>query len=186
MKATSKTVTWAAACCTVVAGFEGCWTVARVDNVGTGRPLTWCYGETIGPAKPGEHFTKAQCDAMLEKRLPTYWLDIKPCIKVETSNNEKIAYTSASYNIGARAFCHSAMVSRLNAGNHKGACDALLGWTHAQGRVVRGLVNRRSEERKICLTPDPAPTPVIPAAPPKPVYAHWWSPIFSWAWWTEK
>jgi len=181
MKAATKTVTWAAACCTLVGGFEGCWTTAQVDTIGTGHPLTWCHGETIGDAKPGERFTKAQCDAMLEARLPKYWGEIKPCIHVETSDNEKIAYTSFSYNLGSGAFCKSMIDRKLNAGDHKGACNAMMAYTHARGVVVKGLVNRRTEERKICLTPDPAPTPVVEAPPaPKPKPR-----LFSWAWWTE-
>jgi lysozyme len=174
----TKTVTWAASCCMLVGAFEGCDLVAKKDNIGTGHPLTWCHGETIGDARPGEHFTKAECDAMLEARLPSYWQQIKPCIHVETSDNEKIAYTSTSYNIGSRGFCHSAMVRKLNADDHKGACNALMLYTHASGRVVKGLVNRRTAERKICLTPDPAPVPVVEAPKPKPR-------VFSYDWWME-
>ena len=35
----------------VVAQFEGLWLTAKVDTIGTGKPLTWCYGETEGPVK---------------------------------------------------------------------------------------------------------------------------------------
>jgi lysozyme len=181
----SKAVTWIAACTAVTGAFEGCDLTAKVDTIGTGHPLTWCHGETIGDAKPGERFTKAQCDAMLEARLPSYWAQIKPCIHVETSDNEKIAYTSAAYNIGPAAFCRSAIVRDLNAGNHPAACGALMLYTHARGKFVQGLYNRRDQERKICLTPDPAPTPVIPAAPPAKVWAHWYSKFLSWSWWAE-
>ena len=181
----SKGVTWLVACTAMVGGFEGCDLTAKVDKIGTGHPLTWCHGETIGPAKPGEQFTKKQCDDMLEARLPSYWHDIKPCIKVETSDNEKIAYTSAAYNIGPAAFCRSAIVRDLNAGKHAAACGALMLYTHAQGRFVQGLYNRREQERKICLTPDPAPTPVIPAAPVAKVYPHRYSKFLDRDWWME-
>ncbi|KRQ11946.1 hypothetical protein AOQ73_05935 [Bradyrhizobium pachyrhizi] len=211
MKAATKTVSWAAACCTLVGVFEGCDLVAKTDKIGTGQPLTWCHGETIGDARPGQRFTKKQCDDMLAARLPEYWEQIAPCIKVETSDNEKIAYTSASYNFGAGAFCWSGkganrrpspIVARLNAGDHAGACDALMLYTHARGVEVRGLVNRRRAERKICLTPDDAPgvattrTSAIPTAkptirpdvvqakaPPKPALFSraWWAAV--WAWW---
>lgn len=196
--AATKTVTWAAACCTVVGAFEGCDLTAKYDQIGTGKPLTWCHGETVGNVAPGQRFTKAQCDKMLEARLPQYWAEIEPCIHVETSDNEKVAYTSTSYNIGSAGFCRSAMVRKLNAGDHAGACNALMLYVNAQGRRVQGLVNRRAAERKVCLTPDnhpsaPAartaviPKPSEPAAPLAPKPAAKIKPrIFSWAWWTEK
>lgn len=205
VKNATKTVTWAAACCTLVAGFEGCDLTAKIDTIGTGRPLTWCHGETIGPAKVGEKFTKTECDSMLEARLPSYWAEIEPCIHVKTSDNEKVAYTSFSYNVGSGAFCHGTISSKLNAGDHKGACDALMLYTHAQGKVVRGLVNRRTAERTVCLTPDNHPdaatirkaaipkatdiaaplAPVPPPSPPVQHWPHWYSKFLSWSWWAE-
>lgn len=139
-------------CTTLVGGYEGCDTVAKYDMIGTGHPLTWCHGETIGNVKPGQHFTKKECDDALAARLPEYWDGIKDHIKVETSDNEKIAYTSFSYNVGVGAFNHSGLLKKLNAGDHKGACDGLMAYTHASGKVVQGLVNRRAAERKICLS----------------------------------
>lgn len=181
----SKGVTWLCACTAMVGLFEGCDLTAKVDTVGTGTPVTWCHGETIGSVQVGQHFTKAECDAMLEARLPQYWNGIKPCIHVETSYNEKIAYTSAAYNLGPATMCGSVMIHKINNGDHVGACNALMLYTHAQGRVVQGLVNRRAAERKTCLTPD-APTPVEPPAlPPAKVWAHWYSKFLSWSWWTE-
>lgn len=201
MKPATKTVTWAAACVSLVGAFEGCDLTAKPDMIGTGHPLTWCHGETIGNARAGQKFTKSQCDAMLAARLPQYWDEIEPCIHVETSDNEKIAYTSTAYNIGSAGVCRSAMVRRLNAGDHKGACDALMQYTHASGKFVQGLANRRTAERKICLTPDSAPSAalraraipkVIPDARPGDVAPapkaarkpFSWRDLFSWAWWT--
>lgn len=202
MKPASKTVTWAAACCTLVAAFEGCDFTAKVDRIGTGHPLTWCHGETIGSARAGQKFTRAECDAMLTARLPQYWAEIDPCIHVDTSDNEKIAYTSTSYNIGSAGFCRSAMVRALNKGDHEGACNALMQYTHAGGRYIPGLANRRRAERKVCLTPDSAasasmriaavplgPAKIIPDVQPRdiaPAPAPKRKPQFpSWAWWTE-
>lgn len=184
-----------AACAALTGAFEGCDLTAKVDRIGTGHPLTWCHGETIGKAYAGEKFTHAECDAMLAARLPQYWTAIEPCIHVETSDNEKIAYTSTSYNIGSAGFCRSAMVRDLNAGNHSAACNALMLYTHASGRFVQGLANRRAAERKICLTPDAVTADrvaVVPTLADKPHEAPPYLPtpkpnptIFSWAWWIE-
>lgn len=130
--------------------WEGLWTTAQVDTIGTGRPVTVCYGETEG-VKLGQRFTKEQCSDMLKAKLPRYAAEIAPCIKVPISDKERAAYISFAYNVGSAGFCRSSAASRLNAGDHRGACDALMGWTKAQGKVVKGLVNRRTAERKLCL-----------------------------------
>lgn len=135
----------------LVANFEGLWTTAKVDRIGTGQPVTWCYGETEGRVKAGEKFTKQECDAQLAAKLPRYAAEIAPCIKVPVSDKTRAAFISFSYNVGTAGFCHSSAARRLNAGDAKGACDALLMWNRARGRVVRGLTNRRQAERRLCL-----------------------------------
>lgn len=197
-KQATKAVTWAAACAATVAVFEGCDLTAKVDTIGTGQPVTWCHGETIGNVKVGQRFTREECGRMLAARLPEYWAEIDRCIHVPTSDNEKIAYTSTSYNIGSAAFCRSSMARKLNAGDHEGACNALMLYTRARGVEVRGLVNRRTAERKICLTPDDKPSaaarhaaipkPSEPAAPLNPQPAPVPKPprFLSWAWWTQR
>lgn len=137
--------------CVFIQPWEGLWTTAKVDTIGTGRPVTWCYGETKGGAKVGDKFTPEQCSEMLKKRLPEYYNAIAKCIHVPISDKTAVAFTSASYNIGTAGFCRSTMVKRLNAGDAKGACDALMQWNKAQGRVVKGLTNRRAAERRLCL-----------------------------------
>jgi len=135
----------------LVAQFEGLWLKAKVDTIGTGRPVTWCYGETEGRVKVGQTFTKSECDAMLAGKLPRYASEIDWCIKVPISDKTRASFISFSYNVGSSCFCHSTIVKRLNKGDIKGACDAMLMWNRAGGHVVRGLTNRRVAERKLCL-----------------------------------
>ena len=153
--------------------WEGLWTTAQVDTIGTGRPVTYCYGQTneAGAVKAGTKFTPQQCSDLLAKSLPKYADEIAPCIKVPISDKEYAAYISFAYNVGSAGFCHSSAAARLNRGDHRGACDALMGWTKAQGRVVRGLVNRRTAERKLCLDGigEPVNAPAVkPSAKPAP------------------
>jgi lysozyme len=96
---------------------------------------------------------------MLEKRLPEYNAEISKCIHVPVSDKTRAAFISFSYNVGSSAFCRSKIASRLNAGDAKGACDAMLAYDHAQGRVVKGLTNRRNAERRLCLEGVNEPTP---------------------------
>lgn len=148
-----NTLKWMLVCASCVGGFEGLWLTAKPDNLAGGLP-TVCYGETEG-VKIGDKYTKEQCTEMLANKLPRYWAEIAPYIKVDTSDNEKIAYTSFSYNVGSGAFRKSTTLKKLNAGDHAGACKGLLAYNRTKSKgYVQGLANRREKEVKICLTPD--------------------------------
>jgi lysozyme len=136
--------------CSFIKPWEGLWTTAQVDTIGTGRPATVCYGETEG-VKVGQRFTPKQCSDMLAAKLPRYNAEISRCIHVPISDKTRAAFISFAYNVGSAGFCRSTAARRLNAGDSRGACNALMQWTRAQGRVVRGLVNRRTAERALCL-----------------------------------
>lgn len=155
---TSHKATAGAACialaCAFIQPWEGLWTTAQVDTIGTGRPITYCYGQTseFGQVKVGQKFTPQQCSDLLKKSLPKYWDEISPCIHVALPDKTKAALLSASYNAGSSAVCKSPMLERMNTGDIFGGCDAFAGWyVRAQGRVVKGLINRRNGEKALCL-----------------------------------
>jgi lysozyme len=76
---------------------------------------------------------------------------LKQCVKVPLHQHEYDAYLSLAYNIGPTAFCNSTLVRKLNAGDYAGACQEILRWNRAGGKVVKGLDNRRKAENKQCL-----------------------------------
>lgn len=136
--------------CAQIKPWEGLWLTAKVDRIGTGRPVTACYGETVG-VKLGQKFTKEQCDEMLAKRVPQYAADIASCIHVKISDKTRAALVSFAYNVGPAAACGSTAFKQINAGNIRKGCDALMNWTKAQGKFVQGLANRRAAERRLCI-----------------------------------
>ena len=149
--------------CAFVQPWEGLWTTAQIDAIGTGHPVTYCYGATGNNVKAGEKFTPQECSALLEKTLPTYLAQIKPCIKVDIPDKVQAALLSAAYNAGPAAVCHSPMVKKINAGDIIGGCEAFRGWyVRASGRVVKGLINRRAGESQLCSegATDPKPEPI--------------------------
>nr|WP_301302403.1 lysozyme [Methylorubrum extorquens] len=115
---------------------------------------TYCYGETQN-AKMGQTYTKAQCDELLLKRLDEFAGKVEQCVKKPMSDLTLVAFTGTAYNIGSGGFCGSTIVRRYNAGDYKGACDAILMWNKARvnGKMqpVRGLTLRRERERAKCL-----------------------------------
>lgn len=133
----------------IVGNWEGLRLYAYQDVVGV---WTACYGETKG-VRPGMRFTKEQCDVMFIGSLAEHEAGMRRCLKAPDSLPDKtyVAFVSATYNIGVAGFCGSSMARRANTGDLRGACEALMLWTKAGGRVVQGLVNRRAAERKLCL-----------------------------------
>ncbi len=137
--------------CAYVKPWEGLWLTAKVDQVGTGRPVTACYGETEN-VRLGQRFTKQECDDLLGVKLKRYDSEIGHCITVQLPDATRAALVSFAYNVGSHGACRSGVIRRMNAGDIRGGCDALMQWTRAQGRVLKGLVNRRSKERALCLS----------------------------------
>jgi lysozyme len=76
---------------------------------------------------------------------------IQQCANVPMFPHEFDTWVSFIYNVGAPAFCRSTAARKLREGDYAGACDELLRWVHVDGRVIRGLVNRREAERRKCL-----------------------------------
>jgi lysozyme len=143
------------ACCLAFTPiWEGTDLVAKVDTIGTGHPLTYCEGltSTDGAVKAGQTFTPDQCKKLFAAALPKYLAGIQPCIHVALPVKSMGSLLDAAYNAGPAAVCRSPMVARMNANDIFGGCDAFEGWyIRASGRVVKGLINRRNGEKKLCL-----------------------------------
>lgn len=172
--------------------WEGMDKVARRDPVGTGHPVTYCYGQTseFGDVKVGTTFTKAQCDAKLAESLPPYLAKIDKCITADMPDKTKASLLDAAWNAGPAAVCRSPMVKKMNAGDLEAGCDAFDGWyVRGDGNVLPGLIDRRAgelhgdhrkSERALCLeglreasvikeppAPPPAPAPACKCEAPK-------------------
>lgn len=73
-------------------------------------------------------------------------------IKVPLSQPQWDSVISLCYNIGTGAFARSTLLRKLNASDFTGAYAEFPKWNRADGKVVRGLVNRRKEEAEMFLT----------------------------------
>lgn len=133
----------------LVGSWEGLRTVAYKDIVGV---PTVCFGETRG-VEMGDRYTVEECQVMLGTALVEFETGMRRCLSKpdEIPGKSYVAFLSLSYNIGTGAFCRSTVARKANAGDIRGACEAIAMWTRAGGKVVQGLVNRRAEERQICL-----------------------------------
>jgi lysozyme len=130
-----------------IAVSEGYRGTAYDDGVGV---QTIGFGTTEG-VKPGDKTDPVRSLIRLNKSASVYSDAVKRCAPVPMYQYEFDALVSLTYNIGPDAFCRSTVAKKMVMGDYKGACDAILLFNRAGGKVNPGLVKRREAERKLCL-----------------------------------
>lgn len=158
---------------TLVAGFEGYASKPYVDRVGTGHPITWCYGETKADGTPvppmNRTFTKTECqESLLKKLTEVYDPMVRQCIDTHALDghpHREASLVSFIYNGGQGWLCaprvrkpwpdskpirYTAVAANINAGNYVKGCNAMNGYVMAAGRVLPGLQRRRGQEAQWC------------------------------------
>ncbi len=150
---------WVGVAVGVIVAWEGFQAVGWHDPIDPPGINTVCYGH-IEDVQIGERHTKIECEEMLADDLPRYEAMVQKCIHVPMPDYRHAAIISFTYNVGGGALCKSSVARKLNAGDVQGGCDALLLYNRANGKVIRGLQNRREAERKLCLRSDNAPATV--------------------------
>lgn len=145
---------------TGIAGFEGLRTTAYIPVPGD-RP-TLGYGATEG-VRLGDTITPERAMHRLREEVDSvYAQGVRRCVTVPLTDYELGAYISLAYNIGVAAFCRKAkpgkppnLIDLINSKQYKQACRRIEAFVYGpDGRggkkVLRGLVKRRAEERRIC------------------------------------
>lgn len=132
----------------LVAQYEGLRTKAYLDPIGI---PTICYGETLN-VEMGDVQTEENCKTMLTARLGTFAIAVDAAIKPDVKPEVLAAFSSLAYNIGIGAFQKSSVARLANEGRTREACDFMLRYKYAGGKVLPGLVKRREAERKLCLS----------------------------------
>jgi len=116
-----------------------------------GDVLTVCYGHTGEEVIPGERYTDEECLALLDSDLKAAMEVVETQVTVPLTEMQKAALASFVYNVGRGAFARSTLLKKLNAGDMPGACNEMRRWKYDEGKVSKGLINRRAVERELCL-----------------------------------
>lgn len=136
-----------------IARREGNKLKAYKDSVGV---LTIGVGHTsaAGPPKvvSGMTITAQESDDILSRDLALFEKAVSSAVKVPLKQSEFDALVSLAFNIGAGAFSKSTLVRKLNAGDRASAANQFLVWNKSGGKVLKGLVNRRADERNQFLS----------------------------------
>lgn len=132
-----------------IAKHEGLVLGTYPDPVGI---ITSCYGHTGPELKLGQKFSEDECLEQLAKDLSKHNNEMSRYIKVPLSAEEHAAYLSFTYNVGVGNFKSSTLLKLLNKEQRTEACKQLTRWVFAKGKKLRGLVNRREDEKALCLS----------------------------------
>ena len=117
---------------------------------------TVCSGITGPDVVWGKTYSNRECRNLLEKHIQIHGKHVQDAVTYPIAPQTMAALISFSYNVGGSAMRKSTAVKLINQGKIEQGCKALGMWTKAtvNGKkvVVKGLVNRRNEEIKLCLS----------------------------------
>lgn len=107
--------------------------------------LTIGYGSTGPHVKPGMTITEDQAEGLLRSDLRRFEDGVAQLAKVAT-DNQYSAMVSFAFNVGLEALKTSTLLRKHNEGDYAGAKAEFGKWVRGGGKVLPGLVTRRSDE----------------------------------------
>ena len=121
----------------------GLWTVGVGHLIGDGKSLPESWNKT---------FTQEEIDGLLKRDLNRFELGVSKMLpNVRLRQCEFDALVSFSFNLGLGTFQRSTIRQALIRGDKEAAMESLLKYCKAGGKVLRGLENRRKDEKAMFL-----------------------------------
>lgn len=143
--------------CALIAANEGEVRTTYIDALGRGKPLTYCFGSTVG-AVQGRTYSAEECQQALYRDARQHANDILPYLPPGLPDKTAAAFYDFGYNVGAKTFAASSVSRKAKAGDLAGACRAMGLYVFTQGKDCRiaanrcgGIPKRRAAEVKLCL-----------------------------------
>jgi lysozyme len=97
-------------------------------------------------------FTMEEVDAILAKDLERFERGVlKYCPSTGSRQAWLDSLVSFSFNLGLGTLQRSTLRQKHNRGDYQGAAEEFLKYTKAGGKVLKGLENRRKDERAMYL-----------------------------------
>lgn len=156
----------------LITRWEGCKLTAYLDGGGV---WTIGYGHTSAAGAPevkrGLKITFQDAKDIFVRDIVKYETAVDKAINRPMTQGQFDAMVSLCYNIGPGAFAGSTLVRKFNAGDVAGAKRAFGSWIKDNGKVVKGLQNRRADEQNHFDLPIPTMTvQSIPHSPAPTVH----------------
>ena len=107
------------------------------------------------PLRPEDDrkFTMDEVDAILAADLQRFERGVEKFVSVPLTQGEFDALVSFSFNVGLGTLQRSTLRAKLNRNDKDGAADELLKYCLAGGKILKGLQNRRIDERAMFFSP---------------------------------
>jgi lysozyme len=119
------------------------WTVGVGHLIGDGKSLPDSWNRT---------FTQEEIDGLLRSDLRKFETGVLRMLpKVQLKQCEFDALVSFSFNLGLGTFQRSTIRQTIIRGDKEVAMESLLKYCKAGGKILKGLQNRRLDERKLFL-----------------------------------
>jgi lysozyme len=98
-------------------------------------------------------FTMEEVDAILAKDLDRFVAGVlRYCPSAANNQSWLDALVSFSFNVGLGTLQRSTLRQKHNRGDYAGAAEEFLKYCKAGGKVLKGLENRRKDERALYLS----------------------------------
>jgi len=131
--------------------FEGLRLTAYPDPATNGDPWTIGYGHTGTEVHQGMTITQEQAEEFLMQDVQKAVQTVNSKVHTDLTQNEFDALVDFVFNCGAGNFAGSTLLRKINAGDMEGAALEFEKWTHADGKVMAGLIKRRHAEAVLFL-----------------------------------
>lgn len=94
-----------------------------------------------------------ECVRMFQDGLKKYEAVVNKALKVEVLQHQFDALVSITYNIGVGGMAGSTFMKKVNSkADPESIVASMKQWNKDNGKVVRGLINRRNAEAELFLT----------------------------------
>lgn len=135
----------------LIAKFEGLRLQRYRDAVGL---WTIGYGHLIQAAEIQtlQTITIEEARVLLCRDLAQAEQAVNNLVTRDINQNQFDALVSFTFNLGINNLKKSTLLRKLNDGDINGAASEFLRWNKAGGKVLTGLMNRRSTEMELFLT----------------------------------
>jgi lysozyme len=101
------------------------------------------------PAGWDRSLSMEEIDEILRKDLARFEAGVTRLCPVKLTQGQFDALVSFSFNVGLGNLQNSTLRMKVNRGDFEGAAEQFLVWTKAGGKVLPGLVKRRTHEKEM-------------------------------------